>query len=218
MITLVHGLWGLVFASFISRWRAERSLRSPNIPVLIALGMAPDMDLLTSRIGIPLFEHHALLHSWPAITAAYIPLMIVWRWQSLPYFVATIQHVLFGDLLSNRIPFFLPDASKQIGIELFANSFYANLLLETIPLPLSLFIVLKMRLRHELGKSRDWTLLSLFSTPFLYLTLINIATALQPSQSLESKIYAALAGGSILIFLSILLLGISGLRGKLKGQ
>lgn len=107
-------MWGYVLGKACGRLRKT----DPNIALLIVAGGIIDFDIFTGRPYNTLFGHHGIAHSWLVITLIFVPLFFRFGWQCLPYFVAVIQHPLFGDLITNRIPLLFPLTLSETGMNL----------------------------------------------------------------------------------------------------
>lgn len=67
-----------------------------NLPLIFLLSVIPDVDLL-----IPDQVHRGFTHSMVVLSFVFIPFFVYYRKRSIPYFVATAQHALVGDFLTN---------------------------------------------------------------------------------------------------------------------
>jgi membrane-bound metal-dependent hydrolase YbcI (DUF457 family) len=66
-----------------------------NLPLILFLSLIPDSDLL-----IPSLMHRGITHSIIVAGAIFLPIFLIERKRSVPYFAALAQHSLIGDLLS----------------------------------------------------------------------------------------------------------------------
>lgn len=107
-------VWGYVLGRAASRYGKT----TPSIPLLILAGALPDFDLFTGQPFATLFGHHGLSHSWLVICGLSIPFFVVFGKQTLPYFLAVVQHLIFGDLVTNNIPILFPFTHSGYGVNL----------------------------------------------------------------------------------------------------
>lgn len=134
MLQTSHMLWGYVIGILLARRLKVRD--SINHKVLLACGAIPDIDIpLGWALGFEygtLLGHHGIFHSWFAITLSFLPLIVFHNIRLVPYYVATIQHVIFGDILLNEVPVYFPLSLKQEGFYLFSYNPYISMLIEMI--------------------------------------------------------------------------------------
>ncbi|MEM2780677.1 MAG: metal-dependent hydrolase [Candidatus Bathyarchaeia archaeon] len=91
-----------------------------NVPIILALSVAPDVDLL-----IPFVEHRGPFHSILMAIIIFIPIIILARKDAIPYFIALIHHSLLGDFITGKTQLFWPITTQSFGtavaIESLAN-------------------------------------------------------------------------------------------------
>jgi len=96
------GHLALVFIINKAARTSERYRRiSENLSVvfLFIAAIIPDLDF----VFYGFIEHHTITHSLTFWSIAYLPLFLRWRMKILPYFIATLSHLL-GDLLMGKPP------------------------------------------------------------------------------------------------------------------
>lgn len=84
--------------------RASSSLLGVSInPYLILiLAALPDIDLVLGVFGI---QHRTLTHSLIFWSLAFVPFFVKYRKRSIPYYLAPVQHIIFGDfIVGNNTP------------------------------------------------------------------------------------------------------------------
>ncbi|MEM2779698.1 MAG: metal-dependent hydrolase [Candidatus Bathyarchaeia archaeon] len=81
-----------------------------NMPIILALSVAPDIDLI-----IPFIEHRGPSHSILMAIIIFIPIIILFRKGALPYLVALIQHSLIGDFITGKTQLFWPLTAQSFG-------------------------------------------------------------------------------------------------------
>jgi hypothetical protein len=78
---------------------------------LLIASIIPDLDFVFSSI----ITHHTLTHSITFWSLAYIPLFLRWRLRTLPYFLATLSHLL-GDFILGKPSFFFGISDQKYGL------------------------------------------------------------------------------------------------------
>ena len=85
---------------------------SLNIPIVWALSLLPDIDLL-----IPGLLHMGPAHSVVTAMIIFAPIIYWKRREAIPYFLALASHSIFGDLVTNnRIMLLWPLSTKWISL------------------------------------------------------------------------------------------------------
>ncbi|MGO8805546.1 MAG: metal-dependent hydrolase [Candidatus Bathyarchaeia archaeon] len=105
---------GLVFAMIA--WAFIPGIKRSGkliVPLILLLGILPDSDILLGGIGV---MHRTFTHSFLFWIIIFVPLFIVFRLKSLPYFVAVVSHFAFGDLIIGKGMVFWPLSSKLVGL------------------------------------------------------------------------------------------------------
>lgn len=113
-----------------------------NPYLLLFLAALPDIDLLLAAFGI---QHRTWTHSILVWSLIFAPFFIVYRKRTIPYFLAPIQHIIFGDAITgawNRPLFPLSHFNFSLGYGLFSVE---NIALETAGLGIFLLFVLATR-------------------------------------------------------------------------
>jgi hypothetical protein len=77
---------------------------------LFIAAIIPDSDF----IFYGFIEHHTVTHSIIFWSVAYLPLFLRWRTKILPYYLATLSHIL-GDLLLGKPPVFYGLWDQPLG-------------------------------------------------------------------------------------------------------
>ena len=124
--------------------------------LLLFFGALPDFDLYSHFIlqkffnvrdpyGTP-FGHHGIAHSWLIVALIFLPL----GFKFTPYFISTLQHILFGDLITNEVPLIFPFSLEQFGLRLYLS--WPSLILEFLSLPLFLLLIRNERKLKKVGK------------------------------------------------------------------
>jgi membrane-bound metal-dependent hydrolase YbcI (DUF457 family) len=82
-----------------------------NLPLIFALSVIPDVDLLVSAVS-----HRGLTHSLIVIGVLSIPFFAKYKKAVLPYLAALLSHVLIGDFFTGGIELFWPITKSQFGL------------------------------------------------------------------------------------------------------
>jgi membrane-bound metal-dependent hydrolase YbcI (DUF457 family) len=138
--------WGYVTG------RATGSLLgvSANPFLLLFLAALPDIDLLLGIFGI---QHRTWTHSLLIWSLVFAPLFILYKKRSIPYFIAPIQHIIFGDAMVgswNRPLWPVSQFNFTLGYNLFSVELFA---LEAIGLAIFMLLVLATKS----GRNRFFT-------------------------------------------------------------
>jgi hypothetical protein len=107
---LGHMALGYLFAWVVAKGRKQKLV----LWAAFTAGIVPDYDILFSPLGL---VHHTYTHSlvlWAPVMVA----LVYWRRGSLPYVVAILQHMVVGDFLVGKVPFFLPLSNVSLGLNL----------------------------------------------------------------------------------------------------
>ncbi|MGH9877574.1 MAG: metal-dependent hydrolase [Nitrososphaerales archaeon] len=128
----------MCWAYIAGRFCSSRLGVGINPYLVLFLGALPDIDVLLGGLGI---EHRGITHSVLFWAVVFVPIFFKYRKRSIPYFVAVIQHILFGDLVVNRTDPFWP-FGFNIGLRVDLLSI-ENVLLETAGLVI--FLILTTR-------------------------------------------------------------------------
>jgi membrane-bound metal-dependent hydrolase YbcI (DUF457 family) len=101
-----------------------------NPHVIFFLGILPDIDLFLSRYGI---AHRTITHSMIFWVIAFIPVFIRYRKASIPYLIAAVQHIIFGDFVVSHATPFWPLTDYRWGLDLPLSS-VENVIVEAVGL------------------------------------------------------------------------------------
>ncbi len=198
MLITSHMMWGYVFGKASERFQKAEL----NIPLLVLAGGLSDYDLFTRQPYGTLFGHHGLSHSWLVIMLLSSPFFYKFGRQTLPYFLAAIQHPVFGDLVTNHIPLLFPVTLSENGLNLFEQNPMASVALEIFGFILFLSYFFASGDWKKLVQFSIWNkvLLALWLPP-LALTLLQAFWYYQSSA--VTIIYSAYALASSLFLLAI---------------
>ena len=110
MFFLGHMSWAYVFAvAFAGRRRGKLF-----IPIILMLGVLPDVDLFLEGFGV---GHRTFFHSIFFWVMLFVPALVIFRWKVVPYLVAVLQHFTFGDLFVAGVMLFWPFSSSFFGFD-----------------------------------------------------------------------------------------------------
>ena len=110
MFFLGHMSWAYVFAVAFAGRRGGKLF----IPVILMLGVLPDVDLFLEGFGV---GHRTFFHSIFFWVALFVPALVIFRWKVVPYLVAVLQHFAFGDLFVVGVMLFWPFSSSFFGFD-----------------------------------------------------------------------------------------------------
>ena len=149
---------------------------SVNPYVILLLGALPDIDIVFESLGL---GHRTVTHSALFWSIVFIPVFVEYGKRGLPYFVATIQHIVVGDLIVGRVNPVWPFFDNELGLGVHLTSF-ENIVLEGVSLVLFFILVWKnMDYRMFLGVARRrlWSLVTLI--PLLaFLLFLSLGSSL----------------------------------------
>jgi len=86
-----------------------------NLPLLLAVSVIPDVDLLLEIVNPTVFMHRGLTHSLVTFTVLMIPFFIIYRKQAVPYYAALLSHSLIGDYFTGGVGLFWPISQDWFG-------------------------------------------------------------------------------------------------------
>ena len=119
---------------------ASKSLNTPiNLPLLFLASVLPDIDLL-----IPGIYHRGPLHSVIVYCLLFLPIFFLYRKRAVPYFVALVQHIVIGDVLTGGTQLLWPASLNMYGLNIEIISI-TNITLEWILFLISFTIMFKTR-------------------------------------------------------------------------
>jgi hypothetical protein len=196
-------VWGYVFGKGAAR--AKRT--ELNIPLLILAGAIPDFDLFTGQPYATIFGHHGIFHSWLAIVLCSIPFFFAYGAGVIPYFIAVIQHPLFGDFLTNQVPLLFPLSLSQTGIDLSQTNPAAATALEIFGFLLFLAIFV---ISGDWKKPFAWTkrnvVCLLLWVPVLLATIVESLVYIEPDPVTELYAgYAVLSSVTLLAIVAVMM-------------
>lgn len=148
-----------------------------NVPIVLALSVAPDIDLL-----LPFMEHRGPSHSILVVIIAFIPIITLFRKKALPYLIALIQHSLLGDFLTGNAQLFWPLTTRLYGTTMDIESL-TNIAIEWTTF-LAMFI--------EMLRTKDLQLLFRYNRLNMILTIPTVTVLLPTLLAFPLKVPAAL--------------------------
>jgi len=183
------------------------------VPAILLLGILPDADLLLSNLGV---VHRTFTHSFFFWIIIFVPLFIVFRLKSVPYFVAVVQHFAFGDLLMGKVMIFWPFNSLQVGFGIGMPSLI-DVTLEIAGLLLALGIIVYSGDLKRLFSVDKRNILMVIPLLALLVSTIFFASNWPSMDSLiayilSSNLLIFLAIGHIILFTFIAISALQGMR------
>lgn len=133
-----------------------------NPYLLLFLAVIPDIDLLLGLTGI---RHRTWTHSVLVWTLIFLPIFIIYRKKGIPYYLATVQHIVLGDFIVGyyNAPLWPVNTSRfSLNYGLLS---YENLFMEALGLGLFLaWFLLSKKIRVQFLakiKKNRWSILPL---------------------------------------------------------
>jgi hypothetical protein len=211
---LGHMTWAYVWAMLA--WALIPGVKRSGkliVPAILMLGILPDADLLLGSLGV---VHRTFTHSFFFWIIIFVPLFIIFRLKSVPYFVAVVQHFAFGDLVMGKVMIFWPFNRSLVGFNIGMSSII-DVALETAGLLLALGIIVysgDLKRLFSVDKSNILMLLPLLALATSALFFISHwpSITLFISFLLSSNLLIALAIGHIILFAFIAISALQGLR------
>ena len=211
---LGHMVWAYIFA--IAAWAFIPGVKRNGklfVPAILILGILPDSDLLVGSLGI---VHHAITHSFFFWFIIFIPLFVIFRLTSIPYFVAVVQHFAFGDFLMDKVMLFWPFNSSYFGFN-FGMASLIDVVFEIAGLFLALGIMLYLGDIKRLFSVDKRNILMIIPLLALLVSALFFASHWSSLSSLAAYILSnnlliALAIGHIILFTFIAISTFQGLR------
>jgi hypothetical protein len=157
-----------------SRYRSKSGQIS--ILLLFIAAIVPDADF----VFYDLIGHHTVTHSIVFWSVAYLPLFLRWRMKILPYYLATLSHIL-GDLLLGKPPVFYGLWDQPVGPAYdyaVANLSQVQFMLARSLLDFSTVVLFLIVRKHdpERGMTR-WDRDAFVALPVLVFLVISISIA-----------------------------------------
>lgn len=127
-----------------------RKITANASPVFLFIAaIIPDLDFVFAGY----IQHHTITHSITFWSAVYLPLFVIWRSKMLPYFVATLSHLL-GDLILGNPPILYGIVDTRYGlfyeeaISALGNDWFVFVRSCLDLAVVGLFIAMRLKLRH----------------------------------------------------------------------
>ncbi len=110
-----------------------------NPYIILLLGALPDIDMLFEMFGL---GHRTVTHSVLFWSVVFIPIFVEYGRRGLPYYVATVQHIVLGDMIVGRVNPIWPlvDVKLGLGVNLVSLE---NIALEAMILATFFILVMK---------------------------------------------------------------------------
>jgi hypothetical protein len=112
----VYAVGHLALGYITGKTVSKATKASINMPLIFALSILPDIDLIL----IPRM-HRGPTHSLVLLAALAVPLLL-WRIRIMPYVVAYAQHILIGDLIAGPTQILWPLSLEWFGLDIAMGS------------------------------------------------------------------------------------------------
>ena len=167
-----------------------------NLPMIFFLSLIPDVDLL-----IPGLVHRGITHSIIVLTLVFIPIFLLYRKTSIPYFVAIVQHSLVGDFLMGKAQIFWPLTSIFYGCGIHVLS-STNISIEWASFLLAMIVLTKTNDSRLLFKSQKSYLLLIIPSGAIFVSsIIGMSKAAPIELLIPHLIFLTIFTFSIMKFL-----------------
>jgi membrane-bound metal-dependent hydrolase YbcI (DUF457 family) len=173
----------MAFGYFSSRASSSLLKTKLNIPLVLMLSVLPDADILLH--GVPFIQHRGATHSILSALIVFAPFFIIYRKQTVPYFVAFVQHGLVGDYIAGgRVQLFWPVTQMYFGTSLDIRS-VPNQAIEWTMFLVAMILLVKMRDYKQFFKPQASNLILIVPTitvllPTLLSTPMEVPAMLIP--------------------------------------
>ena len=211
---LGHMAWAYVWA--MAAWAFIPGIKRTGklfVPAVLMLGILPDVDILLGSLGV---VHHTITHSFFFWFIIFVPVFIILRLKSIPYFVAVVQHFAFGDLLMDKVMLFWPFNSSLVGFN-FGMPSLIDVILETAGLLLFLGILVYIGDLKRLFSVEKRNILMILPLLALLVSALYFASDWSSISSLityvlSSNLLIVLALGHIILFAFLAISTLQGIR------
>lgn len=135
-----------------------------NLPLLLAVSVISDVDLILQFVDPTLFMHRGPTHSIITFTVLLVPLFIIYRKRAVPYYAALLSHSLIGDFFTGGLELFWPMSQGWFGFENIDVKSLGSILIELVLFAVTLAIMLRTQNLQSLLKPNkyNWLLLIAF--------------------------------------------------------
>ncbi len=154
MFAIGHFALGYLFGKGTSKLLKAKL----NLPLLLAVSVIPDIDLILRTQNETLFMHRGPTHSIITFTVLMIPLFIIYRKQAVPYYAALLSHSLIGDFFTGGAELFWPVSQGWFGFANIEMRTLAPVTAEIVLFGIALVIMLKAKDLQSLLKPNRYNL------------------------------------------------------------
>jgi hypothetical protein len=108
------------------------------------LSVLPDIDIMIEKV-VPSLQHRGPAHSIVILSMLFVPFFVIYCVRSIPYFLALIQHPLFGDFITaGPVQLLWPLSTGYYGILMDIDS-PANISSEWVAFVAMLIVMLRTK-------------------------------------------------------------------------
>ena len=212
MFFLGHMAWAYIWMRIF----AGRNSGKISIPIILILGIIPDLDLLFSGFGI---IHHTFTHSFFFWLVLFSPFLAISRWRAIPYLVAVVQHFAFGDFIIGTVTLFWPFSSAYYGLNIAMLSL-VDVALEVLGLVVAagmIYFTGDLRRVISVNKENIYMLLP-FSAIMASILFFTIDLPIGPliAYTWSRKLLTATVSGHIILTVFLAYSTVQGLRGLIS--
>lgn len=157
-----------------------------NLPLLFAVSVIPDIDLILQYVDPTLFMHRGPTHSIITYTIVAVPFLLVYRRKAVPYYIALLSHSLLGDLFTGGFEMLWPVSQQWFSVMRLEVTSLLSISIEIILLFIAIAIMLKTKDLHTLLKPNNYNLILIIAFG------ATLGPMLDLSQTLEGSLPALL--------------------------
>jgi hypothetical protein len=173
------------------------------LPLLFAISVIPDVDLILQFLDPTLLMHRGPTHGIITSTVLLIPFFLKYRKQAIPYYAALISHLLIGDFFTGGLALFWPLSQNWFTAANIDVMSLTNVALELAMFAVALPIMFKAKDLQPLLKplKHKWALIIAFGAVLGPLLSIGKGSemALPTLLMIPSLFYLCLFGYSLIL-------------------
>ena len=172
---------------------------SLNLPLLLAVSVIPDIDLVLEKISSILPMHRGPTHSIITLTVLMIPFFILCRKKAIPYYLVLLSHSLIGDFFTGGIEMLWPLSQNWFGNVAIPIGSLTDIAFESSLFILTTAIMLRSKDLQSLLKPKRTNLILLIPFGAVLGPLLGavLAPLLRIGSNFESSLPALLAIPSV---------------------
>jgi membrane-bound metal-dependent hydrolase YbcI (DUF457 family) len=125
-----------------------------NLPLLFAVSVIPDIDLILQPLDQTFFMHRGAMHSIILLSTLMSPFLVRYGKQAVPYLVVLLSHSLIGDFFTGGFEMLWPLSDGWFGGDFIGMASPANVAIELALFAVAAPIMFKTKdlLTMQVGK------------------------------------------------------------------